>query len=88
MTPRPRSTRLRIAVALVLGAAAALAWQAPARWLADAVGRHTDQRLMLADSRGSLWFGSALVVLPAGRGGGDAGRLPGRWLWPWGGAGG
>ena len=84
MTPRPRSTRLRIAVALVLGAVAALAWQAPARWLADAVGRHTDQRLMLADSRGSLWFGSAQVVLTAGPGSRDASRLPGRLHWNWG----
>jgi general secretion pathway protein N len=70
--------------ALVLGGAVALTWQAPARWLADAVAQHAGQRLLLADTRGTLWQGSAELVLTAGPGSRDARRLPGRLHWHWG----
>ena len=54
---------------------------APARWLADAVSAATQQRLMLADARGSIWSGSAVLVLTGGAGSRDAAALPGRLAW-------
>jgi len=71
-------------LAVALGVAAAAVWHAPARWLADAVASRSGQRLQLADSQGSLWSGSAQLVLTAGAGSRDASRLPGRLHWHWG----
>lgn len=67
-----------------LGACVAAVWHAPARWLADAAAQHSGGRLLLADSQGSLWSGSAELVLTAGAGSRDASRLPGRLHWTWG----
>lgn len=39
---------------------------APAQWSASAVGRATGGRLELADASGTVWNGSALLVLAAG----------------------
>ena len=66
--------------AVVGGLAALLAW-APAAWLAGAVASATGQRLQLADARGSVWNGSAVVVLTGGIGSRDASALPGRLQW-------
>lgn len=41
----------------------------------------TGSRLLLADARGTVWAGSAVVVLASGKPGGDASRLPGRLHW-------
>ena len=38
---------------------------APAAWLAKAVASATDQRLLLADARGTIWSGSAVPSSPA-----------------------
>ncbi|MET0208107.1 MAG: type II secretion system protein N [Burkholderiaceae bacterium] len=54
---------------------------APAAWLAGAVERGSEGRLLLADARGSLWSGSAVVVLAGGVGSRDARALPGRLDW-------
>ena len=54
---------------------------APASWLADAVTRATEGRLLLADARGTVWTGSAVPVLGGGRGSRDAATLPGRLRW-------
>lgn len=54
---------------------------APAAWLAGAVGTATDERLQLADARGTVWDGSAVVVLTGGVGSRDASALPGRLQW-------
>ncbi len=54
---------------------------APASWLADAVSAATQQRLMLVDARGSVWSGSAVLVLTGGPGSRDATALPGRLAW-------
>ena len=54
---------------------------APAQWLADGLRQATDQRLLLADARGSLWNGSAVLVLTGGVGSRDASVLPGRLQW-------
>lgn len=63
------------------GAALALVVFAPAAWLAGAVASATHDRLLLADARGTLWNGSAVVVLTGGAGSRDASALPGRLSW-------
>ena len=65
----------------LLGAVAAVTAYAPAAWLAEAVNEATDQRLMLADARGTVWRGSAVVVLTGGAGSRDASALAGRLQW-------
>ncbi len=64
-----------------VGGLAALVAFAPAAWLAAAVKSASDERLQLADARGSLWRGSALLVLTGGPGSRDASVLPGRLHW-------
>jgi general secretion pathway protein N len=54
---------------------------APAAWLAPAVADNTDQRLLLADARGTVWQGSAMPVLGGGPGSRTAATLPGRLQW-------
>src|SRR5688500_13312246 len=63
------------------GAVLALAAFAPAAWLAGAVASASGERLVLADARGTLWRGSAIVVLTGGAGSRDASALPGRLQW-------
>jgi general secretion pathway protein N len=63
------------------GAVIVLAAFAPAAWLARAVASATGERLLLADARGTLWQGSAVVVLTGGAGSRDASALPGRLQW-------
>lgn len=65
----------------VLGCAAATVAFAPAAWLADALASASDERLLLADARGTVWQGSAVVVLTGGKGSRDASALPGRLYW-------
>jgi len=72
--------RLAIAGALLGGMLALLVF-APAAWLASALASATDQRLLLADARGSVWSGSAVPVLTGGPGSRDASALPGRLHW-------
>ncbi len=63
------------------GALLALVAFAPAAWLAAAVNGATDERLLLADARGTVWRGSAVIVLTGGAGSRDASALPGRLQW-------
>ena len=65
----------------VLSAAAALLAFAPAAWLAAALASSSGERLLLADARGTVWSGSAVVVLTGGTGSHDASALPGRLHW-------
>lgn len=65
----------------VLGALIGLVLFAPAAWLASAVANASNQHFLLADARGSIWSGSAVVVLTAGPGSRDARSLPGRVEW-------
>jgi general secretion pathway protein N len=64
-----------------LGALLALLSFAPAAWLAQGVAQGTEGRLLLADARGTLWRGSAVLVLTGGAGSRDASALPGRLQW-------
>ncbi len=65
----------------ISGALVALVCFAPASWLAEAISAATEQRLLLSDARGSVWSGSAVLVLTGGPGSRDAAALPGRLTW-------
>lgn len=54
---------------------------APARWLADAIGRAAQGRVLLSDARGTVWTGSAQLVLTGGEGSKDTAALPTRVEW-------
>lgn len=54
---------------------------APAPWLAQTVSWMTEGRLLLAESRGTVWRGDAVVVLTGGAGSREARALPGRANW-------
>ena len=54
---------------------------APAPWLAQAISWGTSGRLLLAESRGTVWRGDAVVVLTGGAGSREARALPGRVNW-------
>jgi general secretion pathway protein N len=75
------SSRLAVASGAALGALLALVVFAPAAWLAGSVASATGQRLLLADARGSVWQGSAVLVLTGGADSRDAAALPGRLHW-------
>jgi len=65
----------------VLGLLVALIAFAPARWLAAAVATATHDQVLLAEPRGTVWNGSARLVLTGGHGSTDASALPGRVGW-------
>ncbi|HAL40099.1 MAG TPA: general secretion pathway protein GspN [Polaromonas sp.] len=65
----------------LVGALLALALFAPARWLADAVAGSTRQQLLLTEPRGTVWQGSARLVLTGGADSQDIAALPGRVQW-------
>lgn len=66
---------------LLLGLLLAAVWQAPAHWLARTLASASKGQLLLTDTRGTLWHGSASLVLTGGAGSRDASRLPGRLQW-------
>jgi general secretion pathway protein N len=63
------------------GALGALVLFAPAAWLARAVDAASDGRVLFADAEGSIWRGSAQLLLTGGQGSQDAASLPGRVDW-------
>jgi len=63
------------------GLAVVLAASAPARWLAGAVASASAGAVLLADPQGSVWSGSARLVLTGGAGSHDSAALPGRVQW-------
>ncbi len=69
------------AAGAVLGALVALVAYIPAGWLAGAVASASAHRVLLTDARGTLWRGSALLVLTGGEGSRDATALPDRLEW-------
>lgn len=54
---------------------------APASWLASTVQQASGERLQLADARGSIWNGNAVLLVSGGPGSLDASALPGRLRW-------
>ena len=88
MARSPRTPRIaRIApwpwaaAGAAVGLASALIVFAPAGWLASGVADATDGRVVLAQARGTVWRGSAQLVLTGGAGSTDAAALPGRLTW-------
>lgn len=69
------------AAGAVLGALVALLAYIPAGWVAGAIASASAQRVLLTDARGTLWRGSALLVLTGGEGSRDATALPDRLEW-------
>ena len=65
----------------MLGALMTVLLFAPAQWLAQAVALASHDQLQLQEARGTLWQGSAQVVLTGGAGSRDAQALPGRIAW-------
>lgn len=74
------ASRWSVAGALIGLLAAVIAF-APASWLARALASATDGRLLIVDTRGSIWRGSGVLVLTGGAGSRDAATLPGRLSW-------
>lgn len=64
-----------------VGIMTALVVFAPASWLAQAIAQASHGQVQLHEARGSVWQGSAQLVLTGGRGSTDAVRLPGSVQW-------
>lgn len=77
--PHP-SRRWSIGGAL-LGLVIGLIAFAPASWLARGLAQASDGHLLLAETRGSVWSGSGLLVLTGGPGSRDASVLSDRIEW-------
>jgi len=79
---RPRNVPWAWAAA---GAALGLTWAliafAPARWVAGAVEQASRGQVLLLEPRGTVWAGTARLVLTGGQGSTDAAALPGRIGW-------
>ena len=65
----------------LLGVLLALVLFAPARWLAEVIYNTSGQRIVLAEPRGTLWQGSAQLLLSGGAGSQDIAALPDRVQW-------
>jgi general secretion pathway protein N len=65
----------------LLGIGLALLLFAPARWLADAIYNASGQRIVFAEPRGTVWQGSAQLLLSGGAGSQDIAALPDRVQW-------
>lgn len=82
LLPAPRRAPWGWAIAGALGGLlTALVLFAPARWLAQAVTAASEGRVQLEDARGTVWDGSARLVLTGGAGSRDAAALPSRLAW-------
>lgn len=84
--PAPASARARAPwgwalVGALAGALPALAVFAPAQWLAAGVAQATGGQVQLAQPRGTVWTGSAQLVLTGGAASQDIAALPGRVDW-------
>ncbi len=80
-TLRPRVPWPWALAGAVLGLVCALLLFAPARWLAATVQRASDGRVLLSEPRGTVWNGSAQLLLTGGPGSTDAVALPTRLDW-------
>lgn len=86
---QPRSSRHQAApspwnwalLGSAIGLAVALVFFAPAAWLGTALTAASKGRLQLVDASGSVWTGSARLMVTGGEGSRDAAFLPGRVEW-------
>ena len=65
----------------LLGLTLAVLLCAPARWLAEGLAQISQSQVQLADPRGTVWNGSAQLVLAGGEGSRDSTALPARLQW-------
>ncbi|QNP49892.1 type II secretion system protein N [Diaphorobacter aerolatus] len=65
----------------LLGGLTVFTLTAPATWLASGVNGATNGQVQLQQARGTLWNGSAQLVLTGGAGSSDQVALPGRLNW-------
>jgi general secretion pathway protein N len=65
----------------LIGLVGAFVLFAPAHWLAAGVAQASRGHFLLNDARGTVWSGSAQVVLTGGPGSSDTAALPGRVDW-------
>ena len=65
----------------LIGMILVLLVSAPARWLAGALASASGGAVLLAEPQGSVWSGSARLVLTGGAGSRDSAALPGRVHW-------
>jgi general secretion pathway protein N len=69
------------AAGIALGVVAAILLFLPATWLAARIEVATEGRVVLADAQGSVWNGSATLMLTGGAGSNDSLALPTPVLW-------
>lgn len=83
--PKPASGALRVwpwaFTGGVLGAVGAIFYWAPAAWLAAAVQHYSGGYVRLINPTGTVWNGSAVLILASGSDGRDALSLPSRLNW-------
>ena len=72
------------ALGLLLGSLGALVVHAPARWMAAGLESLTGSRILLAEPAGTVWNGSAQLVLTGGPQSIDRAALDHRLSWRWG----
>ncbi len=65
----------------VLGLLLAVSFNTPALWFTEPLQQSLGGRVVFADARGTVWNGSARLLLAGGAGSRDAAALPGRLLW-------
>lgn len=65
----------------LLGGLCTAAVYAPAQWLANGIHSATQGQVKLRQARGTVWSGSAQLVLTGGRASQDSAALPGRMHW-------
>lgn len=80
-TPTLRAPWIWATVGALVGLVVVPVLMAPARWLTGAIEHASGNRIQLFDPRGSVWDGSAQLVLTGGAGSVDAVALPGRISW-------
>lgn len=78
---RPRRGWRWALLGAAIGLLLAVVLFAPARWLSAALSSWSQGRLVLANPRGTVWNGTAAVVLASGAGGTQAVSLPGLVHW-------
>lgn len=79
--PRPAAPWAWAVGGVLLGLLPALLLFAPAHWLAGTVQKASAGRVVMNDPRGTVWNGSAQLLLTGGAGSNDVAALPTRVEW-------
>lgn len=77
----PRAPWGWVLLGLLLGGLPTLVLQAPARWLGAVISQASHAQVRLIDTQGTVWRGSARLLLTGGSGSNDETALPGRVHW-------